>query len=72
MKLAVIAAFLVLLLIHQDFWSWDNDALLFGYMPVGLAYHAIFSLFCALLGWAAIRYAWPHELEKKAEETPED
>jgi hypothetical protein len=37
-------------------------------MPVGLAFHAGFSIACAILGWAAIKYAWPHELERFAEE----
>lgn len=65
-QLAVIAAFIVMLLMHQDFWLWKDDTLVMGYMPVGLFYHAVFSIFCGVLGWAAIKYAWPEELEKKA------
>ena len=72
MKLAIVAVFVFMLLIHQDFWSWGSDELVFGYMPVGLFYHALFSIFCAILGGLAIRYAWPHEMEKKADEPIED
>lgn len=59
--------FLLLFLYHQDFWWWNNSELIFGFLPVGLAYHAAFSVACAFLGWGAIKYAWPHELEKFAD-----
>ncbi|MBT3667523.1 MAG: hypothetical protein HN548_08600 [Opitutae bacterium] len=59
--------FFVLFLLHQDFWWWDESALVFGFLPVGLAFHASFSIACALLGWAAIKFAWPHKLEQFAE-----
>jgi hypothetical protein len=54
--------------IHQDLWWWDDTSLIFGFLPIGLAFHATFSLGCALLGWLAIKYAWPHELQQFAEE----
>ncbi len=38
-----------------------------GFLPIGLAYHAGFSLACSVLGWLAIQYAWPEELEKFAD-----
>jgi hypothetical protein len=52
---------------HQDFWWWDDETLVFGFLPVGLAFHALFSIACALLGWAAIKFAWPKKLESFAE-----
>ena len=52
---------------HQDFWWWDDESLMFGFLPVGLAFHALFSIACALLGWAAIKFAWPKKLESFAE-----
>jgi uncharacterized membrane protein YozB (DUF420 family) len=60
--------FLLLFLVHQDFWWWDDASLVFGFLPVGLAFHAFFSIACAILGWLAIKYAWPHEIERFAEE----
>ena len=60
--------FVLLFILHQDAWWWDEASLVLGFMPVGLAFHAGFSIACAILGWAAIKYAWPHELERFAEE----
>ena len=60
--------FLLLFIFHQDLWWWDDTSLIFGFLPIGLAFHATFSLGCALLGWLVIKYAWPHELQQFAEE----
>ena len=60
--------FLLLFLVHQDFWWWDDASLMLGFLPMGLAFHAFFSIACAILGWLAIKYAWPHEIERFAEE----
>ena len=63
--------FVVMFLAHQDFWWWEDSSLVFGFLPIGLAYHALFSIGCALLGWLAIRMAWPNELENFADEGEE-
>jgi len=55
--------FLLLLVFHQDLWNWQADRLLFGFMPIGLAYHAIFSILCAGLGALAIQRIWPKDAE---------
>jgi hypothetical protein len=58
--------FAVLVVLHYDFWFWNSGALLFDFLPVGLAYQITISLAAsALWGWAAF-YAWPAELEKVA------
>ncbi len=62
--------FVLLFLVHQDLWWWDTSSLVFGFLPIGLAYHACFSIACSLLGWLAIKYAWPKNLEDFAEEEP--
>lgn len=60
---------LALLLLHQDFWFWDNyETEVFGFMPIGLAYHAGFSIVAALWWGAVMSFAWPHHLEALAEE----
>lgn len=62
------SAAIVLLILHQDFWFWDNEELLFGFLPVGLAYQAGYSLAAAALwGWA-MNYAWPSHIEAMAED----
>ena len=47
-------ALLALMVLHHDWWFWNDGRLLFGFLPVGLAYHALISLAAgALWAWAA-------------------
>ena len=66
-KLVILIIFLVLVVLHQDFWNWDNASLVFGFMPVGLFYHACYSLVAALFWGLVMKFAWPTELEEWAE-----
>ena len=51
-------------LIHQDFWNWTRvEPLLFGFLPIGLWYHAAYSLFASALMWLLVKLAWPKSLE---------
>ena len=60
--LAVVVA--AVYLMHQDVWFWrDARPLVFGFLPVGLAYHAGYCVAVALLMWALTRVAWPTHLE---------
>ncbi len=62
------AAVLALYLLHQDFWFWNAARpLVFGFLPIGLFYHAVYSLVVAVLMWALVRFAWPAHLEADAE-----
>ena len=37
---------------HQDFWWWRTARpLVFGFLPIGLAYHAVYCMAAALLMW---------------------
>ena len=57
-----------LLALHQDFWFWRTaEPLVFGVLPIGLFYHAAFTLAAALLMWLLAKHAWPAHLEKEAE-----
>jgi hypothetical protein len=60
----------VLFVLHHDFWWWSDRTLILGFLPIGLAYHAAFSVAAALLWLAANRFAWPEELEAWADEAP--
>ena len=62
----------VLGVLHQDFWNWDSSSLVFGFMPIGLAYHAGYSIAAATLWVFAIKFAWPTELVEWAESDDED
>jgi hypothetical protein len=45
---------LLLILLHHDWWFWTDGRLLFGFLPVGLAYHALISLAAGCFwAWAA-------------------
>ncbi|MCH8807530.1 MAG: DUF3311 domain-containing protein [Planctomycetes bacterium] len=64
MRKLVYALIVLLLIVHQDFWWWDTyDPLVFGFIPIGLAYHAGVSLAAAILWALAIRYCWPAGLD---------
>ncbi len=62
-RLLLALAGLFLYLLHQDFWFWRDGTLVFGVLPVGLFYHALYCLACAALMWALVKFAWPRELE---------
>jgi len=56
---------LALYALHQDLWFWRTaQPLVFGFLPIGLAYHALFCLAAAALMWALTTYAWPAHLEQ--------
>jgi hypothetical protein len=64
LTLAVVAVYVL----HQDIWFWRTARpLVFGFVPVGLFYHACFSGLAALLMWLLVTHAWPEELEQDAE-----
>ena len=63
----LIVAAAALYLLHQDVWFWrEARPLLFGFLPVGLAYHAAYCVAVALLMWGLTRTAWPAHLEETA------
>ena len=59
----VVAGFAFL---HWDFWLWDDRTLWFGFLPAGLAYHALYSLAAGALWLVHIKVAWPDHLEEWA------
>jgi hypothetical protein len=54
-----------LYVLHQDFWFWRTaNPLVFGFIPIGLFYHACYTLLTALALWLLVKHAWPSELEE--------
>ena len=63
----ILLVFVVLAVLHQDAWNWDSKRLVFGFMPIGLAYHALYSLVAATFWGIVMTVAWPRDLEEWAE-----
>lgn len=56
--------FAALVILHQDWWFWNNGSLVFGFLPIGLAYQILITLAAsALWGWAAFN-AWPDHFDE--------
>jgi hypothetical protein len=75
MKGLLVLMVLVVLLLHQDVWFWTDKTLVFGFLPIGLAYHIGYSLLAALTMAVLVRFVWPRELEtlddaRQSEPTP--
>jgi len=50
--------------LHQDFWFWRSARpLVFGFLPIGLAYHAFYTVGVSLLMLYLVRRHWPSHLE---------
>ena len=56
--------FVAMMALHQDFWLWRDARLVFGFVPVGLAYQVGYSVFAALVMWVLVRRAWPAGIER--------
>ena len=54
--------------LHQDIWWWrDARPLIFGFLPIGLAYHGLFCVAVAALMWGLTRFAWPAHLDDRGD-----
>ena len=55
---------LALFLLHQDFWFWRQARpLVFGALPIGLFYHAAYTLATSLVLVLLVRQLWPAALD---------
>ena len=57
-----------LYILHQDVWFWRTaHPLVFGFIPIGLFYHACFTVAASLVFWMLVKHAWPAHLEQADE-----
>ena len=65
MKTAVATLLIgALYVLHQDVWFWRQARpLVFGVLPVGLAYHAAFTIVTSLVLLVLVRLLWPADLD---------
>ena len=55
---------LAIFLLHQDCWNWQKaEPLVFGFLPVGLAYHAGYAILAAIMMALLVKFAWPTGLD---------
>lgn len=63
----LVIMFGALYVLHQDFWFWRTaNPLVFGFIPIGLFYHACYTLAIAFALLLLVKHAWPSELERDA------
>jgi hypothetical protein len=60
------AALVVLYVLHNDLWFWNDATLVLG-LPIGLLYHFCFSIATAFVMYLLVTYAWPEHLEVEDE-----
>jgi hypothetical protein len=54
--------------LHHDLWFWRTaQPLVFGFLPIGLAYHGAYCVAAATLMWVLTTAAWPRHLEETRE-----
>lgn len=64
---AVVWTLVVLLMIlHQDYWYWEDKTLVFGFLPIGLFYQACISIAASVTWLLATKHCWPEDLEAAA------
>ena len=66
-RTTVVLIVIVLYALHQDVWFWrDARPLVFGFVPIGLLYHAAYTVALSLVFWALVRLVWPSHLDSGA------
>ena len=63
MKYVIWGLVILLVILHQDNWLWDDDTLVFGFVPIGLFFQACISVAASATWFLATKFAWPTELE---------
>jgi hypothetical protein len=55
-----VAALALLYLLHQDFWFWrEARPLVFGFLPIGLFYHAAYTVASSGVLWLLVSSTSP-------------
>lgn len=64
MRTRIVILLILLAVAHQDFW-WRTDSrtLVFGALPISLAYHIGVSIVASILWGLACAYCWPRNVD---------
>ena len=63
MKLLTVSLVVLLAVLHQDFWWWDDPTPVLGFLPIGLAWHIFISAAAGIAWWLMTKYCWPEHLQ---------
>jgi hypothetical protein len=63
MKWLLTLMVLVVYVLHHDIWNWHDRTLVLGFLPIGLAYQAGYSILAAVMMAVLVATAWPGHLE---------
>jgi hypothetical protein len=64
MRFILASVVIAVYFLHQDLWFWRTARpLVFGFLPIGLFYHAVFCLLCSLVMVLLVKFAWPMDLD---------
>lgn len=72
MKKVVWGLVILLIILHQDFWLWNDSRLVFGFIPITLFYQCCISLGAAFVWYLATIYAWPFDSKSSSTKEGED
>jgi hypothetical protein len=62
---SAVAAVALLYALHQDFWYWrEARPLVFGIFPIGLFYHAAYTVAASGALWLVVRTTSPTHLDE--------
>jgi hypothetical protein len=65
-KLLLLLLIMAVYAAHQDIWNWSkSDPLVFGFLPIGLAYQAAYSIVASAMMAVLVAFAWPKHLEEQ-------
>ena len=68
MRPLLVALVVALYAAHQDIWFWRTARpLVFGMLPIGLAYHAAYAIVTSLVLLVIVVSAWPDHLDPESE-----
>ena len=62
MRIFLYVALVVLYLLHNDLFLWNDECIIAG-LPSGLLYHILFCIAASVLMFALVRFAWPKDLD---------
>lgn len=59
-----------MIFLHHDLWNWTSRELVFGILPIGLAYQAFYAILATVTMALLVKFAWPAHLEEDIPEHP--